>query len=503
MPGPSNIAVALRVRPGFLFAFGLALACIGLVAYPLGTAYWYTNLGSPDADWVNDLHIRKEAALAAADSPRVLFVGGSGCLFTIDAELISERLGKPAVNLCSHAGVALEYFLAYARRHARPGDSVVIVAEHRVLFRKEPEISEIKWKYFTTWDRGHYWEHGLLGALRTLYRIPLRDLAAVKHERTEVNKGNITYPAYRMSPAGDMRLRMSITPTRLTNLPDLFVLPSPAADRLVREFTAWARGRGVSVYAVPEATSLAPADYPLTNDLFALKKTWWGDRGVTLLVPHEDGRLPPDLFQDTAQHGGAGLQYVWSNHVADALLDIEVKARDILLLPSHPVEGEPFLRTPPKGARAMVYSTSEERNWGVINADGIARAMAGGARVYVGAPSLRVPGYEVTTLSSKRETEADVVKRHAGDVILRCPPAAAPTELSTVLRTAVVETYRVRIESANGLCSILIDDRDLAAPWPHLQFRTLDAARGILTGVYQFDADGTVLTEWLGELHRQ
>ena len=497
------MAVALRARPGFLFAFGLALACIGLIAYPLGAAYWYSNLGSPDADWVNELHIRKEVALAETDSPRFLFIGGSGCLFTIDAELISERLGKPAINLCSHAGVALEYYLAYARRHARPGDSVVIAVEHRGLFRKEPAISEIKWKYFTTWNRGHYWEHGLLGGLQTLYRIPLRDLAEAKHERTEADKGNITYPAYRMSRSGDMRLRMAVTPARNANLPENFVLPSPAADQLVREFTSWARGRGVHVYAVPEATALAPEDYPLANELFALKKTWWVDRGVTLLIPHEDGRLPPDIFQDTPKHGGAGLQYVWSNHVADALLGTTAESRDILLLPSHPVEGEPFLRTPPKGARAMVYSTTEERAWGVINDAGIARAMAGGARVYVGAPSLRIPGYEVSTLSSKRETEAEIVKRHAGDAILRCPPAAAPTELSTVLRTAVVETYRVRIEATNGLCSILIDDRDLAAPWPHLQFRTLDAARGILTGVYQFDADGTVLTEWLGELHRQ
>lgn len=497
------MAAVLRARPGFLAVFGLTLLVAGLVAYPVGVARWYTNIGNPEADWVNDLHIRKEVALATAPSPRVLLVGGSGCLFTLDAELIGQRIGKPAVNLCSHAGVALEYFLAYARRHARPGDSVVIAAEHRVLFRKEPEISEIKWKYFTTWDRGHYWEHGLIGGLRTLYRIPLRDLAAVKHERTEADKGNITYPAYRMSPFGDMRLRMPMTPARLTNLADLFVLPSPAADQLVRDFSSWARGRGVRVYAVPEATSLAPEDYPLTNELFALKKNWWGDRGVTLLVPHEDGRLPPDLFQDTAQHGGAGLQYVWSNHVADALIGASIEARDILLLPSHPVEGEPFLRTPPKGARAMVYSTKEQRAWGVINDAGIARAIANGARVFAGAPSLRVPGYDITTISSKRETEAELSKRHAGEMILRCPPNAAPSVMPTVLRTGVLEEYRLRIETANGMCSILIDDRDLAAPWPHRQLRTLDAARGILTGVYQFDADGTVLTEWLGELKKQ
>lgn len=156
MPAPSNMAAVLRARPGFIAVFGLTLALVGLLAYPLGAALWYNNAGTPDADWVNDLHIRKEVALADAASPRVLFIGGSGCLFTIDTELIGARLGKPAVNLCSHAGVALEYMLAYARRHARPGDTVIIVPEHRVLFRKEPEISEIKWKYFTTWDRGHY-----------------------------------------------------------------------------------------------------------------------------------------------------------------------------------------------------------------------------------------------------------------------------------------------------------------------------------------------------------
>ena len=327
--------------------------------------------------------------------------------------------------------------------------------------------------------------------MRTLYRIPFRDLTAAKQGVPPHEKRNSVYPAYRLGPAGDMRLRMPVTPTRLKNLEDLFVLPSPAADTLVREMVSWAKGRGVNVYAVPEATALAPEDYPLTNHLFALMKTWWSERGVKLLVPLEDGRLPPDLFQDTAQHGGAGLQHVWSNHIANALLGAATSEKDILLLPSHPVEGEPFLRTPPKGARAMVYSTTEERSWGVINNEGIARAFGAGARVYAGAPSLIVPGYEVVTVSSKRETEAQVLKRHPGDVIFRCPSGEPPPP-----------EFRVKTESAGGKCSILIEDRDVAAPWPHVQLRTMDARRGILTGIYQFDADGTVLTEWLGEFKK-
>lgn len=487
------MAALLRVRPGFPFTFGLTLAVIGLIAYPFGAGLWYNNTGVADSDWVKELYVRKEVALADAPSPRVLIVGGSGCLFTIDAEHIGARLGKPAVNLCSHAGVALEYFLAYARRHARPGDSVVIVPEHRVLFRKEPEIAETKWKYFSTWDRRHYLEHGLIGALKSIYRIPFRDLAAAKQGLEAHEQRNAGYPASRLSTAGDMRLRTPITPTRLKNLKDLFVLPSPAADVLVRDMVRWAKGRGVHLYAVPEATALAPEDYPLTETLFALMKTWWRDRGVTLLVPHEDGRLPPDLFQDTAQHGGAGLQYVWSNHIADAMLGVSSEARDILLLPSHPVEGEPSQRTLPKGARAMVYSPEEERAWGVINDSGIARAIGGGARVFAGAPSLSVPGFDVETVSSKRETEAEVLRRHAGDIILRCPSGQEPPPPG----------FRVRTESAGGKCSILIDGRDIAAPWPHTQIRTLDAGRAIVTGVYQFDADGTVLTDWLGELKRQ
>jgi hypothetical protein len=102
------MAAAFRVRHGFLFAFGLTLAATGLLIYPVAAALWYNNSGSVDADWTNELYVRKDLALAEAASPRVLFVGGSGCLFTIDAELIGARLGKPAVNLCSQAGVALE-----------------------------------------------------------------------------------------------------------------------------------------------------------------------------------------------------------------------------------------------------------------------------------------------------------------------------------------------------------------------------------------------------------
>ena len=130
----------------------LTVLALGAVLYPVSVARYYNNVGRQhDADWVHHLFLRKEAALQLAPSgPRVLIVGGSGCLFSLDAAVLERELEQPVINLCSHAGVGLEYMLARARRHARPGDTVLLALEYRVLnlpdqiVNDEPKLNECK-----------------------------------------------------------------------------------------------------------------------------------------------------------------------------------------------------------------------------------------------------------------------------------------------------------------------------------------------------------------------
>lgn len=155
-------AKQIETGPGFSGSWILTVAILGGLAYPAIVAAWYNNLGNTNGDWVHHLFLRKEAALhLAGDAPRVLIAGGSGCLFSFDAEALERELKQPVVNLCSHAGAGLEYMLARTRRHVRPGDTVILNPEYRVLISPDPRQTRIEWDYFTTWDRRHYLEHGL------------------------------------------------------------------------------------------------------------------------------------------------------------------------------------------------------------------------------------------------------------------------------------------------------------------------------------------------------
>jgi hypothetical protein len=74
--------------------------------------------------------IDKQALLKNADSPKIVFVGGSGVSFGLDSEMVRRELGMTVVNMGLHAGLGLRYMLAEVRPYINPGDVVVVIPEY-------------------------------------------------------------------------------------------------------------------------------------------------------------------------------------------------------------------------------------------------------------------------------------------------------------------------------------------------------------------------------------
>ena len=68
--------------------------------------------------------------LAKATSPKIVFVGGSGCSHGINTRTVEKRFGMPVINMGLHAGMGLAYQLQSICPYIRSGDYVFIVPEY-------------------------------------------------------------------------------------------------------------------------------------------------------------------------------------------------------------------------------------------------------------------------------------------------------------------------------------------------------------------------------------
>ena len=68
--------------------------------------------------------------LASTPSPKIVFIGGSGCSHGIDSGMVEKAFGLPVVNMGLHAGLGLKYQLSSIDPYIRKGDFVIIVPEY-------------------------------------------------------------------------------------------------------------------------------------------------------------------------------------------------------------------------------------------------------------------------------------------------------------------------------------------------------------------------------------
>ncbi|MGE0232164.1 MAG: hypothetical protein AB7O39_10515 [Flavobacteriaceae bacterium] len=132
------------------------LQCVALAAAAVVVAFAGLALAlrgharSPEALVHRIADIKAEAA-AAMTSPKLILVSGSGGLFGIRADMISKRIGMPAVNAGLHGALGAAYIAYYGASLARPGDVVLIAIEDPLYTRNELVTAEA---VHLSWARG-------------------------------------------------------------------------------------------------------------------------------------------------------------------------------------------------------------------------------------------------------------------------------------------------------------------------------------------------------------
>lgn len=127
--------------------------CTAQVAMVLGV-----HAAPPAEYWVGEsLRVKLEFAKAQS-SPRVIFLGGSTTLFSVDAARVEEALGRPAMNFGLSAGMRLDRLFMIARETARPGDLIVLALEPNYYPCQSPKWSSWNVRNGIAWDRETYFD---------------------------------------------------------------------------------------------------------------------------------------------------------------------------------------------------------------------------------------------------------------------------------------------------------------------------------------------------------
>ena len=290
---------------GFLGAFGLYLAS------------FYFQLGVPTetSRWCSELWTKKKEIAARMKGPRLLLVGGSSVLFSINARQIERQIGISTVNLGTHAALGTEYLLEQTRQIAKPGDTVALILEYELFGRAGNAAwnDELYLDYLLARDPDFLNRRPLAQRAYLMMSVPLPRLKrglknrwSSEQHRTPVNIYDAAFTDDRGDQTGnDSGHKPAIAPK--IKIPHRLLLHGFRGEdqgfAVVKRFCDWARANQVHLVATfpaiaanPAYSSSSPATAPLRI------QNSYEKEGVPLLEVPGDLFYDPTEFFDTVYH---------------------------------------------------------------------------------------------------------------------------------------------------------------------------------------------------------
>jgi hypothetical protein len=302
----------------------LVAAYLGIVLFlraPIGAEYF-----------VGEMMVVKREQAAALASPKIVFLGGSSTLLSIDAKAVARALDLPAENFGLHASMRLEWLLAEGDRMMRSGDTLVLVLEHNYYDCDGGAWDDWQLRNALAWHREDFDRLALWRRIEialTTAKTPSLALELVGAEMATVTRPQtLARRIEALAPAAEIvaryrsdRLRTQTFAYSAFNLDDsgdllnndgaFFAgrgdpsrparICSTVADSL-RGFVAAMRGRGVRVLVAHVPYAVEPESATGWQDPEALFAADIADIGAELLDRRDELFLPARFFFDTSLH---------------------------------------------------------------------------------------------------------------------------------------------------------------------------------------------------------
>lgn len=182
---------------------------VGIIS---GVLLWlglfYTLLGTPGdtTGGLYDVYQYKKQIMEETASPRIVFVGGSGTLMGIGADIIHEKLEIPTVNFGIFAGFDLDYQIQLLKPLLHQGDIVVMSYEYSA-YCFSGEMSPNTRNYIVERDLDYFYLQPLNVQLEQAFTMgPGRMVEMSRSAVLPPIKRKRLYPLEKMNPFGDQTI---------------------------------------------------------------------------------------------------------------------------------------------------------------------------------------------------------------------------------------------------------------------------------------------------------
>jgi hypothetical protein len=119
--------------------------------------------------WLRELIVIKRILANSIASPRIIFLGGSSALFSIDARQVEETTGIRAMNMGLHAGMRLEQMLLVGEDVVRPGDILVLILEPNFYSCDVAPWDDWQVTNALAWDKSYFNSLALLTRIGAIF----------------------------------------------------------------------------------------------------------------------------------------------------------------------------------------------------------------------------------------------------------------------------------------------------------------------------------------------
>lgn len=162
---------------------------LGSAFLPVAVAFtvWWSSLGyyQPAEHWVADALLVKETRARSITQPKLLIVAGSNALFGIDSENLASLIGRPVVNLATHAGLPLAFHIDEALKSAKRGDIVLMPLEFQYYADTGVALSSWQVSNLSSWGY-RFIEADPMRALQYFRHASIADVVARLEERKPI-----------------------------------------------------------------------------------------------------------------------------------------------------------------------------------------------------------------------------------------------------------------------------------------------------------------------------
>ncbi|MGO7779494.1 hypothetical protein ACC717_05100 [Rhizobium ruizarguesonis] len=136
-----------------LISFAIGAAAV------IGTMFWLwtASLGSYrelSSYWIPEMYTVKARAAESVTGPKIIIMSGSNALFGLDSQALAQMIGKPVVNMASHAGLPFGFLAEEVMPHVNPGDTVVAPLEFE-YYRRDSAPSDFEIINMESWGHGY------------------------------------------------------------------------------------------------------------------------------------------------------------------------------------------------------------------------------------------------------------------------------------------------------------------------------------------------------------